>query len=341
MGEVNSAMTIMITGAAGYVGRATVAAAREAGHDVVAIVRLAAVTPDGWEDDEGIEVIEADLSDPNCIPFLDMEGVSAVIHAAASMSGDDRTQEKNTLNGTHHLLEAIAEAQEPPRLVLVSSISVYSGMGLPQNPLIDEHSALESNPKNRDAYCRAKLRQEHICLSAAHEVGFELRIMRVGAVFGPERLWNAHVGPGFGPFVLRLNTGGEIPVCHIAHCAESLIHAAEYQVSSGPDGAIDILNLVDDDLPDRIRFLNAISRTGWPKMILPASWRVFDILASFLRWLPNRPGLLKRETLRYRMATATYPNTRLKSRLGLPSTPPFEQAFALSVHPPAPPEDDG
>ena len=39
-----------------YVGRATVASARASGHDVVAVVRLAGVTPDEWADDDGIEV---------------------------------------------------------------------------------------------------------------------------------------------------------------------------------------------------------------------------------------------------------------------------------------------
>lgn len=331
MGEVNSDLTIMITGAAGYVGRATVAAAREAGHDVVAVVRLAGVAPDGWEDDEGIEVIEADLSNPLCIPSLNMEGIDAVIHAAATLSGDDAVQERNTLVGTQNLIEAIAQAEDMPRMVLVSSISVYSGMNLPQNPLVDEKSALERNPEQRDAYCRAKLEQEQICVSAAQDIGMELRIMRLGAVFGPGRLWNAHIGPGFGPFVLRLNDVGEIPLCHIAHCAEALVRAAEISVNDGPDGAIDVLNLVDDDLPDRIRFLNAMSRTGWPKVIVPVHWRLFELFAMLLGWLPGRPGLFRKETLRYRMASATYPNTRLKERLGLPETPPFEQTFSLSI----------
>lgn len=336
---MSTELTLMITGAAGYVGRATVAAAREAGHDVVAVVRLSGVVPDGWVDDEGIEVVEADLSNPACIPSLSMEGVNAVIHAAASLSGDDAVLDRNTLDGTLHLLQAIEVADEKLRLVLVSSVSVYSGMDLPGNPLIDETSALERNPDQRDAYCRAKLDQEDMCVSAAQEIGIELRLMRLGAVFGPGRLWNAHVGPGFGPVVLRLNEGGEIPLCHIAHCAEALVRAAETPVPTGADGAIEVLNLVDDDLPDRIRFLNAMARTGWPKVIVPVHWRIFDVLSRLLAWLPGRPGLLRRETLRYRMASACYPNTRLKARLALPATPAFEQAFALSTQSETP-EDD-
>lgn len=325
------AMTLMITGAAGYVGRATVAAARARGHHVVAVVRLAGVTADGWETDEGIEVIEADLSRPDSIAKLDMLGVDAVIHAAASLSGDDAEQARSTLNGTRHVLAAMAAAEEPPRLVLVGSVAVYSGMGLQEFAVLNETAPLERHPGQRDAYCRAKLAQEDICAEAISEMGGELRVMRLGAVFGPGRLWNAHVGPGFGPMVLRLQTAGEIPLCHIAHAAEALVRAVEVPVPDGPDGALEVLNLVDDDLPDRLRFLNAMARTGWPKVIVPVSWRVFDVLAGVLAWLPGRPGLLRRETLRARMFPVLYPNTRLKARLGLGNMPGFEQLFAQSV----------
>lgn len=331
MGDMTPDMTLMITGAAGYVGRATVAAARAAGHDVVAVVRLAGVVPDEWAGDECIEVVEADLSDPACLPALNTEGVTAIIHAAATLSGTDAEQERNTLDGTAHLLQAIEQASIRPRMVLVSSLSVYSGMDLPTHPVIDETSPLERAPDARDAYCRAKLAQEELCVSAAQDQGLELRLMRLGAVFGPGRLWNAHVGPGFGPLVLRLNEGGEIPLCHVDNAARALVRAAERPVPSGPDGAIEVLNLVDDDLPDRIRFLNAMARTGWPKIIVPVPWRLFDLLAPLLGWLPRRPGLLRRETLRYRMATAFYPNARLKERLDLHATAAFEQAFAHSI----------
>ncbi|WP_319825113.1 NAD(P)-dependent oxidoreductase [Thalassovita sp.] len=333
------ALTIMITGAAGYVGRATVAAARDAGHDVVAVVRLAGVVPDGWADDDGIELVEADLSRPESVQALDMVGVDSVIHAAASLSGNDAAQERHTLTGTRHLLQAMARAEEPPRLVLVSSVSVYSGMGLQAQSEIDETSALERNPRQRDAYCRAKLNQEQITAEGALDLGAELRIMRVGAVFGPGRLWNAHVGLRIGPAVLRLVRGGEIPLCHIAHCADALVRAAETKVPDSPDGAIEVLNVVDDDLPDRVRFLNAMARTGWPRLFVPVWWRFFDIAAQVLGWLPGCPGLLRRETLRARIFPVRYPNARLKSRLGLPPTPPFEHAFTLSVGVETPEED--
>lgn len=327
MGQI----TIMITGAAGYVGRACVTRARALGHHVVAVVRLASVAPDDWSGDDGIEVVEADLSQPDCVPLLNMLGVDAVIHAAASLTGDDTEQERVTLGGTRHLLQAMATADEPPRLVLVSSVSVYSGMGLAPFAVVDETAALERNGASRDAYCRAKLEQERITAETAMDLGAELRIMRVGAVYGPYRLWNAHVGAGFGPLLMRLGRDGEIPLAHVDYVAQALIQAAQLPVPDSPDGALEVLNLIEDDLPDRVRFLNAMMRCGWPKMVLPLSWRVFDLLAGVLDGLPGRPGLLRQETLRARMLPVTYPNTRLKTRLRLGPSDGFERAFARSM----------
>ena len=324
-------MTIMITGAAGYVGRACVAEARAGGHHVVAVVRLASVAPDDWTGDDEIEIVEADLSTPDCVPVLNMLGVDAVIHAAASLTGNDAEQERTTLAGTRNLLQAMETADDPPRLVLVSSMSVYSGMGLKPFAVVDETTPLEDKATARDAYCRAKLEQERITAESAMDLGAELRIMRVGAVYGPERLWNAHIGAGFGPLLLRLGRDGEIPLAHVDYVAHALIRAAETPVPDSPDGALEVLNVVEDDLPDRVRFLNAMSRSGWPKLLLPIPWRVFDGLAWLLQVWPCRPGLLRRETLRARMFPVTYPNTRLRARLGLGPSDLFERSFALAM----------
>lgn len=325
------AMTILITGAAGYVGRAIVAAARARGHHVVAVVRLAGVIPDGWDGDEAIEILEADLSQPDAVARLDMTGIDAVIHAAASLSGDDAQQQVQTLAGTRHLIAALQSAEELPRMVLVSSLSVYSGGEAAPGGVIDETSALEREADQRDAYCRAKLAQEELTADAILDLGGELRVVRMGAIFGPDRLWNAHVGPGFGPVVLRLTAGGEIPLCHIDHAADALVRAAETPVPDGPDGAIEVLNLVDDDLPDRVRFLNAMARTGWPKVIVPVHWRLFELAGRLLSWLPGRPGILRGPVLRARMMPLHYPNARLKARLGHTDLPGFERAFAQSL----------
>ena len=87
MGEVKGeACRILITGAGGFIGRATVAEARARGLDVVALVRKS-VAPE-WADDDGVTVVEADLSEPSSQQPLRraLRGCDAVIHAAAHLT---------------------------------------------------------------------------------------------------------------------------------------------------------------------------------------------------------------------------------------------------------------
>ena len=240
MGDVNR---ILITGAAGFIGRAAVADARGRGIDVVAVVRGRA--PKVWAKDAGITVCTCDLSDPDTSALADaMQGVDAVIHAAAHMGGDADQHDGDTVKATQTVLNAMAVAQVK-RLVLVSSISVYDTMALPIGATLTEDCPLENPAQARDAYVRAKLLQEDLCLRAARDQRLTLWRLRPGAVFGPRRLWNAHLGVRIGPVLAargRLWAGAAVPRRRAARWA--LVQAAL------TDGG-GVLNILDEDLPDR------------------------------------------------------------------------------------------
>ena len=138
MGEI----TILVTGAAGFLGRHAVAAARARGHRVRALVRGESV-PEGWRKDTMISVVLTDLAVAS--PALDaaLDGVDAVIHAAASLGGDKAVQNRDTLLATETLLAAMVRTRPAPRLVLVSSISVYSAMFIAEGSRVDENTPLE------------------------------------------------------------------------------------------------------------------------------------------------------------------------------------------------------
>ncbi|MFT6229365.1 MAG: nucleoside-diphosphate-sugar epimerase, partial [Paracoccaceae bacterium] len=173
MGEMT---TILITGANGFLGRRIVAAARARGLPVRALVRRPA--PDApWAGDEGVEEIVRDLSAPGTLP---LDGVGAVIHAAATMQGDDVAHATGTLAPTRALLDAMAGTAA--RLVLVSSFSVYGYAALPAGCALDETVPVEPDPHLRDAYCRAKLAQEAMVAEAVQHHGLTARILRPGAI---------------------------------------------------------------------------------------------------------------------------------------------------------------
>jgi nucleoside-diphosphate-sugar epimerase len=179
-------------------------------------------------------------------------------------------------------------------------------------------------------------------LEAAAASNLELRIMRPGAVFGPGHLWNGHIGQALGPLVVQLERSGQVPVSFVGHCAEALVLAAEHPVEHDDrtggrgGGRVEIINVLDDDLPDRNRYMAALRLSGWPRYVLPGSWRPLAAAASAVSSLgPNlserMPGLLRPAIIRSRMKPVTYSNARLHERLGWRSSLTFEEAMAQSV----------
>ncbi|SDF31107.1 NAD-dependent epimerase/dehydratase family protein [Limimaricola pyoseonensis] len=309
-------MTLLITGAGGYLGRALVAAARARGHAVRALTRGA--PPAGWAGDSGIESWQADLSEK--VPQAAFAGIDALIHAAARMGGDDADHGRETVAPTGPVLEAAARAGA--RLVLVSSMAVPGTTGLAPMAVVDETTPPDPDPALRDAYARAKLAQERIAREVAARHGAPLRIVRPGAIFGPGRVWNAHLGPTLGRLVIGPRHAGELPLCWRPHAAQALLLAAETPQAPG----VEVIHALDDDRPDRARYLAALGRPG-----LPLPWRALDLGAAALAPVaPRLPGLLRRPTLRARLMPLRYANARLHA-LGWRAEAGFEAAMAAAL----------
>lgn len=107
--------TILVTGAAGTLGRAVVHQLRARGHDTRALVRQARVAFPAE-----IEVVVADLTkSAELTPAL--AGVDAIIHCAS----DPRHVQTTDVEGTRHLLELLdAEKSATPHLIYPSIIGI-------------------------------------------------------------------------------------------------------------------------------------------------------------------------------------------------------------------------
>jgi dihydroflavonol-4-reductase len=115
-------MKVMVTGGTGFLGSHTVAALRDAGHGV----RLLARDPAKVErvlGARGIEVdsvVQGDVADAEAVTEA-LEGCDAVLHAAATLYGDERTLAAN-LAGVRNVLGVAASRRIDP-IVYVSSIA--------------------------------------------------------------------------------------------------------------------------------------------------------------------------------------------------------------------------
>ena len=155
--------------------------------------------------------------------------------------------------------------------------------------------------------------QEEIVENVIVQSDGQLATLRVGAVFGPDRLMNAHLGPSVGPCLFLMESRGEIPLCRIQLCAEVLVKIA-CDVWPGSEPHL-VMNVLDDDRPDRLRFAMALKQSGWPKFIVSFHW---SILKTLMRIVPDQlapVGLLRRAVLEARMKPIKFSNERLHNRL--------------------------
>lgn len=305
-----SGLSLLITGAGGFLGQAVVAAALKRGHTVRAMVRRETTLPEG---------AIAQISDLGRDP-IDLRGIDAVIHCAAAMTGDDTDQERDTIGPTRALVDAMIAAPKKPRMVLVSSLSVYGYGSLGLGDSVTESTALETAPQDRDAYTRAKLAQEALANALT-----DVWLIRAGVIYGPGRTWNAHIGVGLGPVLLRIGNKGEIPLIHVDDCATGLVQAVET-----PSDRAQALNLIGDELPDRPTFFAAHKASGWPRYSVPLPWQTLLLAGRIFAMFP-RPGLLRPPVLKARMMPLRYPNDAAKTALNWAPQIPFQAGMAAAL----------
>ena len=174
---------LVVTGAAGFLGRHVVARGLSLGHEVVAVVRhaddarRAGVLPSA-------RVVQADLGDRAALSKA-LEGAELVCHCAAAIPGSANEDEfwASNVEGTSNLVDA-AMAEGVRRLVYVSSDSVYGDAGT--------SDAVEDQPLNpsyfdEGVYPRSKLEGEHRVLAASRVGRIESVIVRTCLLIGPGR----------------------------------------------------------------------------------------------------------------------------------------------------------
>lgn len=310
MGEVTR---VLITGASGFVGRATVKAALGAGLQVIAVQRRAGV------EQPGVSYVSTDLTVQDAVARLTsaLEGCDAAIHLAAAMSGGPRDHQALTVDGTKRLIEAM-HAAGVGHLTLASSIAVFDTDHVPIGGDLTEACPLVDPDRPRDSYSDAKMQQEKL----ARDAGFgSFSILRPGIVYDQDHLWNAHLGVGLGPVLLRFGQNDRVPMCHVGRCAAALVDVTQRR-------ATETLTVLDPVLPTRGAVIAALRRSGWPKAVLPFPWQMLWQVTRLLRPVSGHlPGLLRDSVLRQR---------------GLPMGNRFQSVNAAEAWPdPAPDWGDG
>jgi nucleoside-diphosphate-sugar epimerase len=294
-------MRVLVTGATGFVGRATCSELRERGHEVAALVRRPGSEP------EGTLGVNGDISaDGHALAeAVATAAPDCVIHLAAEIASQrDRAKIQATnVDGTDRLVRAAGAAGEP-KFVFCSTVVTGEANGELLEP--DRPLPVET------PYGRSKQEGERI----VRESGLPHAIVRPSHVYGPGG-WYAE------EFVKRLRQPGRFAVIgrgdnwwdvvRVEDVATALVLAAE----KAPSGSV--YHAADDE---PIRFYDFIALTAKAMGVGPPR----RIPSALARLAAGRDAV----TAVTRSARSS--NVRLKADLGWePRFPTAEQGVPDAV----------
>lgn len=172
--------SVMVTGGFGFIGGAIVRALLDRGDDVVILEHPDAVVPSFAA---GVEIVRADIADPESVSAVRRADVNAVLHLAGQPSGarsfsipvtDLRLNALGTLN-----MAVWCDENDVGRFITASTFNVYG-----------DHQGIEvyaedlpCNPKS--VYATSKLAAEQLLNTWAGPKGIHWNAMRMFNVYGP------------------------------------------------------------------------------------------------------------------------------------------------------------
>lgn len=225
-------MRILVTGATGKVGSRLVPRLLARGYDVSILVRDQAKATDliGL----GAKAITGDLYEPTTLPPA-VAGMDAVIHLAALFRTftDNEGIIKTNREGSIALARAAHKAGVK-RFVFTSTSNVY-GSGY-HRPAREVEEVDINDPR---AYASSKIAAERELIDMQQNQGFDVRILRLGFVYGDK---DPHIAEII-PYVKKLNmhSGARMHMVHHLDVAQAVILLL---TTEGLDG--EIFNVADD-----------------------------------------------------------------------------------------------
>lgn len=283
-------MNILVTGAAGFLGRHVASHLAQEGHDVHGF-DLAAPT------DSTVPIVAGDLTDAASVSAA-VAGRDVVVHIGAI--GDvylagDRPALAAAVNvlGTANVIDAAVE--HGARVVYASTWEVY---GKPEaQPITEEHPTRPDHPYNI-----TKLGGESLLLSATHLRGLSAVALRLGTAYGSGLRPNSV----FRIFIDRAKAGEPITIQGDGSQGRQFTHASDiaraFAIAAGSEVSGEAFNIVAPQMTS----IRALAEG------------VVDRFPTELTFGPPRPGDVPPATVSPRKA---------KDVLGWEATMPFDQGL--------------
>jgi predicted dehydrogenase/nucleoside-diphosphate-sugar epimerase len=301
----------LVTGAAGFLGRATVKALRARGQSVRVLVRRAIAD---YASDTGVQVVIGDLGDPRIVDHA-VAGARIVYHVGAAMRGGPNDFEAGTVWGTRNVVDSCLR-HGTQRLVYVSSLSVFDHAGRDPSVAMTEQSRFEPHPDRRGAYTQTKLVAEDYVARAIAERQLPAVVLRPGQIIGPsaERVTPNGTLAIAGRWIAVGGRGQTLPLVYIDDVVDALLLA-----SGEPSALGGTFNLVDPEIVTQGEYLDRIKAgLGRDLKLVRTPTAVFMLLATGVELLGKMLGRgvpLTRYRVRSLRPLANFDLTAARTRL--------------------------
>jgi nucleoside-diphosphate-sugar epimerase len=317
-------MKYFITGATGFIGSRVAAQLRQAGHEVIALVRKPSQAKDLA--DIGVKLAEGDIVDKESMR-APMTGVDGVFHIAGWYKVGTRNQKQGeaiNVDGTRNVLEMMRDLKIK-KGVYTSTVAIF---GDTHGDLKDENYVFQG--KHVSKYAETKWRAHHEVAVPMVKAGLPLVIVQPGVVIGPD-------DPSVIGEATRMYLRGALPLIgqkngynftHVNDQARGIILAME----KGKVGESYILGGPAYTMVDYLKLAQKISGIRPPLIQAPPALMsamavLQDITGVIIPW----PQAFAGETLRSG-AGVTNMGSSAKAERELGWTPrPLEQGLRLTL----------
>ncbi|WP_311267876.1 NAD-dependent epimerase/dehydratase family protein [Sphingobium sp. WCS2017Hpa-17] len=229
-------MTIIVTGAGGFVGRQLVQRLLAGGHSVVGMDTAAGGIPDG------VRPVVGDICSADVRAEAFADGCNALVHLATVPGGaaeaDPAASRRVNIDAMYDLLNAAKAAGNRPRIVYASSIAVF-GDPLPAQG-VDDLTPLAP----RMVYGGHKAMMEMAVAMMHHRGEIEGVSVRLPGILarpkGPSGMKSAFMSDLFHalragePFICPVSADATIWAQSVRRCADNLLHAIDMDASLMP-----------------------------------------------------------------------------------------------------------
>jgi nucleoside-diphosphate-sugar epimerase len=272
----------------------------------------------------GAEIVRGELENPESIARA-IKGADVVYHLAAKVGSPGGRADYFAANvsGTELILSACAQ-QGIKQVVYASSLAVYGPVE--EGMRIDEDTAFDERPDQRDAYAESKIAADRMVALFARQTGITTLILRPGIVFGPGRPLPIGI-LGFSVGTTNLVFGNphhRLPLNYV----ENLVDAMQMAAARGE--GFRQFNVVDDDDLTLGRYHQIRRSVDQSKTRFSSGWpiRVAGPFAETLRPVLHMGDIrLSRHQLRRALQDRWYDTRRIREQTGWQPRVPLPEAI--------------